>query len=187
MIQVGGLPRHSEGMTTHTAHMNTTATERPVPRWAAAAAQAMPLVALPVCLWRLPIAFGYGMGGEVLPPSPWNIPYVVGLSVLSEAFALLSLGLVRRWGEVVPAWIPKLGSRRIPPFAAILPGTISGLFFTALMVHWVFGAFRLGGADGFPYAEGWDVLAMTVSGLFTLWGPLLLALTFAYHRRRRSR
>ncbi|MGW1764235.1 hypothetical protein ACWCQL_09130 [Streptomyces sp. NPDC002073] len=174
-------------MTTHTAHIDTTATERPVPRWAAVAAHAMPLVALPVCLWRLPIAFGYGMGGEVLPPSPWNIPYVVGLSVLSEAFALLSFGLVRRWGEVVPAWIPKLGGSRIPPFAAILPAAVSGLFFTALMVHWAFGAFRLGGADGFPYAEGWDVLAMTVSGLFTLWGPLLLALTFAYHRRRRSR
>ncbi|MFI6006056.1 hypothetical protein ACIA98_37715 [Streptomyces sp. NPDC051366] len=125
-------------MTTHTAHIDTTATERPVPRWAAVAAHAMPLVALPVCLWRLPIAFGYGMGGEGLPPSSWNIPYVVGLS-------------------------------------------------TSLMVHWAFGAFRLGGAEGFPYAEGWDVLAMTVSGLFTLWGPLLLALTFAYHRRRRSR
>jgi hypothetical protein len=43
--------------------------------------------------------------------------------------------------------------------------------FTALMVHWAFGAFRPGGAEGFPYAEGWDVPAMTVSGLFTLWGP----------------
>ncbi|WP_411111569.1 hypothetical protein [Streptomyces sp. c-19] len=144
------------------------------------------LVALPVRLWRLTIAFGYGMGGEVLPPSPWNIPHVVGLSVLSELFALLGPGLVRRWGEVVPTRVPKLGGRRIPPFAVILPATTGGLFFSALMVHWVFGAFRLGGADGFPYAEAWDVPAMTVSGLFTLWCPLLLALTFAYHSRRRS-
>ncbi|MCZ4119882.1 hypothetical protein [Streptomyces sp. H39-S7] len=39
-------------------------------------------------------------------------------------------------------------------------------------------------APGFPYAPGWDTLAMTVSGLLTLWGPLLLALTYAYYRRR---
>ncbi|UKY50352.1 hypothetical protein [Streptomyces inhibens] len=159
-------------------------TERPVPRWAEIVAHLIPLVALPVCLWRLPIGFGYGMGGAVLPPAWFNAPYVVGLSVLSESFALLTFGLVRRWGEVVPDWIPKVGGKRIPPFAVIAPGALAGLAFLALMVHWAFGAFRIGGASGFPYADGWDTLAITVSGLFTLWGPLLLVLTYAYYRRR---
>ncbi|MGI5531180.1 hypothetical protein ACQEVX_28505 [Streptomyces syringium] len=160
------------------------ATERPVPRWAETVAHLIPLVALPVCLWRLPIGFGWGMGGDPLPPSVWNAPYVVGLSLVSEAFALLGFGLVRGWGEVVPHWVPAVGGRRIPPFAVIVPATLAGLVFVALMVHWLFGAFHIAGASGFPYAEGWDTLAMTVSGLFTLWGPLWLALAYGYYRRR---
>lgn len=32
-------------------------------------------------------------------------------------------------------------------------------------------AFHLDGLDGFPYRPGWDKPAMTVSGLFALWGP----------------
>ncbi|WP_370422152.1 hypothetical protein AB8O64_28455 [Streptomyces sp. QH1-20] len=162
----------------------TKTTERPVPRWAENVAHLIPLVALPVCVWRLPIGFGWGMGGDPLPPSVWNAPYVVGLSVVSELLALLSFGLVRHWGEVVPAWVPKLGGKRIPPFAAIVPATLGGLVFVGLMVHWAFGAFHIGGASGFPYAGGWGILAKTVSGLLTLWGPLLLALTYGYYRRR---
>lgn len=161
----------------------TKQTERPVPRWAETVAHLIPLTALPVCIWRLPIGFGYGMGGAVSPPSVWNAPYVIGLSVFSELLALLCFGLVRRWGEVVPAWVPKLGGRRIPPFAAIIPATLGGLVFMALLVDWARSVFHLGG-ESFPYAEGWDVLAMTVSGLLLLWGPMLLALTYAYYQRR---
>jgi hypothetical protein len=32
-----------------------------------------------------------------------------------EALALLTLGLVRPWGERVPSWIPLFGGWRIPP------------------------------------------------------------------------
>ncbi|AYN38211.1 hypothetical protein D9753_03825 [Streptomyces dangxiongensis] len=159
-------------------------TERPVPLWAERVAHLIPLVGLPVCLWRLPIGFGYAMGGDNTPSAWWHIPYVFGLSLLTEAFALLGFGLVRRWGEVVPNWVPKLGGRRIPPFAAIVPATIGGLLLLGLMVNWIFTAFRIDGSPGFPYAPGWDTLAMTVSGLLTLWGPLMLALTYGYYRRR---
>lgn len=97
-----------------------------------------------MCLWRLPIGFGYAMGGESTPSAWWHIPYVFALSLLTEAFGLLGFGLVRRWGEVVPNWVPKLGGRRIPPFAAIVPATIGGLLL-GLMVNWVFTAFRIDG------------------------------------------
>ncbi|MFG2332887.1 hypothetical protein ACGFMM_25145 [Streptomyces sp. NPDC048604] len=53
----------------------------------------------------------------------------------------------------------------------ILPATIGGLAFTALMAHWGARGLLLGGADGFPHAEGWDLPTMTVSGPITLWGP----------------
>ncbi|QEV65230.1 hypothetical protein CP982_40285 [Streptomyces spectabilis] len=146
-------------------------------------AHAIPLVVLPVGIWRLPFAFGSGMGGEPLPPAWYNAPYVFGLTILTELCALLSFGLVRRWGEVVPLWVPYLGGRHIPPTAAIIPATLGGLLFTGLGVHWLHEAITAGTA-AWPYDAGWDVLAMVMSGLMNLWGPLLLILTYAYYRRR---
>lgn len=163
-------------------------TERPVPRWAEIVAHAIPLLALPVCIWRLPIGFGFRMGMDV-PPAPqplWvTIPYVFALSLLSEAFALLCSGLVRWWGETVPAWVPVFRGRRIPPFLVIVPAALAGLFFTALSVDWLLCMFKIAGFSDVPYTNGWwALLAGTVSGLFTLWGPLVLALTYGYYRRR---
>ncbi|PCG81883.1 hypothetical protein CIB93_32945 [Streptomyces sp. WZ.A104] len=160
-------------------------TERSVPTWAERVAHAIPLVVLPVGIWRLPIGFGYGMGGEPMPSAWFNAPYVIGLTVLTEILALLSFGLVRRWGEVVPHWVPRMGGRRVPPAAAIVPAALGGLLITALGVHWLYEAATVG-REAWPYDEGWDVLAMTMSGLMNLWGPLLLALTYAYYRRRRA-
>jgi hypothetical protein len=114
----------------------------------------------------------------------WNTPYVLGLSVLTELAAFLGLGFVRRWGEVFPAWVPRFGGRRVPPAAVIVPGALAGVLFSVLCADWLVLAFTEG-PRGWPYADGWNVLAMAVSGLMTLWGPLLLALTFAYYRRRR--
>ena len=174
--------------TTRHSHPDSEATgpaQHGVPAWAERVAHAIPLVVLPVGIWRLPIGFGYGMGGEPMPPAWYNAPYVIGLTILTEILALLSFGLVRRWGEVVPHWVPRLGGRRIPPAAAIIPATLGGLFFTALCVHWLYEAATAGTA-AWPYDEGWDVLAMAMSGLMNLWGPLLLVLTYAYYRRRRA-
>ncbi|MFD3613059.1 hypothetical protein ACFWXA_34325 [Streptomyces atroolivaceus] len=168
----------------HLGSETTGVVQRSVPAWAERVAHAIPLVVLPVGIWRLPIGFGYGMGGEPMPAAWFNAPYVIGLTILTEILALLSFGLVRRWGEVVPDWVPRLGGRRIPPAVAIVPATLGGLFFTALGIHWLHEAATVGTA-AWPYGEGWDVLAMAMSGLMNLWGPLLLVLTYAYYRRRR--
>lgn len=159
-----------------------------MPLWAERTARLIPLIGLPVCLWRLPIGFDYMMGIDG-PPMTWdrwaNVSYVLALSLLSETFALLCRGLVRPWGEVVPGWVPMLRGRRIPPFAVIVPATLGGLLFTALLVDWVLCTFHIAGFSDGPYTNvWWQLLAATVSGLITLWGPLVLALTYAYYRRR---
>ncbi|MCX5376881.1 hypothetical protein [Streptomyces sp. NBC_00091] len=169
-------------MTLHT-------TARPVPRWAVTTARLLPLLALPVCLWRLPIGFGFQMGMDT-PPTPqplWiTVPYVLTLSLLTEACALLCAGLVRPWGETVPAWVPVLRGRRIPPYAVTVPAALAGLGFTFLTVDWALCVFHIAGFSDVGFTNGWwQALSVTVSGLFVLWGPLILALTHAYHRRRR--
>ncbi|MEI5098737.1 hypothetical protein RB200_08810 [Streptomyces sp. PmtG] len=165
-------------------------TARPVPLWAERVARLLPLVALPVCLWRLPIGFGHQMGMDVAPETwpRWQmVAYVASLSLLTEAFALACRGLVRPWGETVPAWVPRLGGRRIPPLLVIVPAALSGLLLTALLVQWVLCAFQIGGFSDVPYTNaGWQLLASVVSGLFVLWGPMVLALTYAYGQRRRQ-
>ncbi|WP_037686714.1 hypothetical protein [Streptomyces aureocirculatus] len=158
------------------------------PEWAERIARVLPLLALPVCLWRLPIGFDFLMGADAatMSWSRWaNVSYVVTLSLLSEVFALLCRGLVRPWGEVVPRWVPVLGGRRIPPFAVIVPAALMGLLFTALLVQWVLCTFHLAGFSDVAYTSvWWQLLAAVVSGLMALWGPLILALTYGYYRRR---
>ncbi|MEU2510456.1 hypothetical protein [Streptomyces syringium] len=164
-------------------------TERPVPRWANLTAHAIPLLLLPQCLWRLPFAFHFEMGLNVegeMPSSPWvSIPYVFGLSVLTEGLALLCFGLVRGWGEVGPSWLPVIGGKHLAPRVVITIATVGGLcatvFWAPTLLSW-FGAFGLEPAG---YAnEWWGMLAKVCITPGMLWGPLVLVLTYAYYVRR---
>jgi hypothetical protein len=82
---------------------------RPVPRWAVRAAHAAAVCPLPSTLWRLPLMLGVSMGMDAEFMSSMNAHpfrqragYLIGLGVLAEGAALLTLGLVRRWGETTP-------------------------------------------------------------------------------------
>ncbi|MGW4162797.1 hypothetical protein [Streptomyces sp. NPDC004788] len=150
-----------------------------VPRWAALAAHAVPFVVLPAGLWRLALAFGLPVvesGSRFADPGPGLVAYIVGLTVVSELLAFLTLGLVRSWGEVF------LG-RRVNPRAAAgaaLAGAV--------------GLCALGGWSAYAeYADLGDGMAMTTgqSALFygcylplLAWPPLLAAVAVAYYRRR---
>ncbi|QGZ47079.1 hypothetical protein GPZ77_00350 [Streptomyces sp. QHH-9511] len=115
----------------------------------------------------------------------WAVPYVFGLSIVSEAMALLSFGLVRGWGEVAPTWLPVIGGRRIPPFAAIVPAALGGpgatAFWAPTLLYWL----HVPGFDGVGFSSAWwEVLAKVCTTQGMLWGPLVLALTYAYYARR---
>lgn len=75
---------------------------KPVPRWAVRVAHAIPLCVLPSGLWRVALVLGLAGYNTDYHWAVWERPYVIGLSVVSEGLALLALGLVRPWGEVVP-------------------------------------------------------------------------------------
>ncbi|MET8627418.1 hypothetical protein ABZW30_27315 [Kitasatospora sp. NPDC004669] len=161
-------------------------TERPVPRWALRLAKALPFIVLPHCLWRLPFAFDFRMGtaDPAAPPYEWwYTPYVFCLSLITEALALLTLGLVSGWGEVFPSWVPFLRGRRVPPLAPLVAAVLGGLVLFGLFdlqpLAWI-GVF-----DEAGFSNGWwEALARVCIGPAMLWGPITIALAVSYYRRR---
>jgi 8-oxo-dGTP pyrophosphatase MutT (NUDIX family) len=156
-----------------------------VPRWAKVAAWTVPVAVLPSAVWRLADQVrGHLRGGHPCAASGeplWEVLYVPSLSFVSLGFALLTVGLVRPWGEMLPRWMPVIGGRRVPVWFAAGAATMGALAVAALL--WVAG----GGPPPVPLPEGCTVPGWDVKVLYLplhLWPPLLLAVTAHYVRRR---
>ncbi len=175
-----------------------------VPRWARIAAYAITFVVLPSSIWRI-VTFAFHVplvdtgpaGADVNGTLPAWFPleaYVVVLSIVAEAIAFLAIGLIARWGEVFPRWIPGLRGRRVPVLVAVVPAAIGSAILTVLWT-WtagtaIFGRTIQGEAVEAvsPFAEyDWQfVVAVIAYAPLIAWGPLLAAVTIAYYRRRRA-
>ncbi|SCL22314.1 hypothetical protein GA0070624_2508 [Micromonospora rhizosphaerae] len=159
---------------------------RPAPAWAIRAARLIPLVTLPSGLWRIALVAGVPLGafehGEPVRTHGWQSVYIVSLSLVAEALALLALGLVQPWGEVFPHWLPVVGGRRVPPLFAEIAATAGGVAVTLIWGYAAWGIIVQGNVMGFSPA-GFALLVACYAPLL-LWGPLLLSVTAAYHRRR---
>jgi hypothetical protein len=134
------------------------------------------------------VAFGHDMG-MVDPQAPawtwWALPYTFGLIALTELLTYLTVGLVSPWGEVAPRRLPLIGGRPIRPLAAIVPATVGGLLVVALGVDMVAGYLGLFGLDHVGFASAWwEALFVAAYAPLVLWGPMLLAVTASYARRR---
>jgi hypothetical protein len=165
-------------------------TGRPVSRPARIIAHLIPLTVLPAGVWRIVLGFGVPMGfahaaleRDDMPG--WGTVSTIFLSVLTESLALLSLGLVRPWGEVVPRWVPGLAGRRIPPSAVVVPAAVGGALLT-VMWGWAVLGLVDGRIEHFTGGPGWRALLIGCYLPTVLWGPLLLVLTYLYHRRHRA-
>ena len=122
-------------MTTTTATRSSS-----VPGWAARAARLIPLVTLPSGLWRIALVIGLPImdyGNQMHTPERI---YIVSLSVVQESAALLCLGLVQPWGEVVPGWLPFIGGTRVRPMAAVVPALTGAAI---LCVLWTVATARM--------------------------------------------
>lgn len=169
-----------------------------VPRWAVWAAYATSLTALPAGLWRiLSVDFRVPLmevAPDADPPPAWfggEWWYVIALSAVSEALAFLAVGLVSEWGERWPRGIPRLGGRRIPILAAVVPAGL-GATVNTLLWPYAMTMISLGhkvdgsGAAGFG-THGWrEAVFYGAYWPLAAWGPLLGILTVHYYRRRRA-
>jgi hypothetical protein len=102
------------------------------------------------------------------------------LAAVATAGSVLTLGLVRPWGETFPRPLPWLGGRRVPPALAVVPAAVVAVVvFSAGL-----GLVRVAVRDGIGVGD-W---ATTGPGLlWPVWGVALGAAALAYHYRRRGR
>ncbi|MEU7293991.1 hypothetical protein AB0A76_12410 [Streptomyces exfoliatus] len=157
-----------------------------VPRWAVLAAHAVPLATLPSGLWRLALVAGLPVtqDAELGAMSAGESVYVVSLSVVSELLALLTLGLVRSWGEVFPRWLPFLGGRRVNP-AAATGAAFAGVAGLCALAGWGVYASYADLGPGIPATAAQDALLIACYAPLAAWPVLLAAVAAAYYRRRR--
>ncbi|WP_143741378.1 hypothetical protein [Paramicrobacterium agarici] len=121
-----------------------------------------------------------GISDEMLADGQESGLWTVGLGLASvaTAVALLTLGLVQRWGERVPHWVPALGGRRIPVALAAVPVTIGGLAIFAGGVMFV----RVAMSGSLPLSENWSTIGPEL--LWPLWAIALAVALAGYVRRR---
>ncbi|WP_051325312.1 hypothetical protein [Glycomyces tenuis] len=172
-----------------------------VPTWAKIAAWAVPVTCLPSITWRLTMAIDVIANNEYCRGSGplWEKIYITGvLPTVQLGLALLTIGLIRPWGEVFPRWIPGLGGRRVPITGAVVAATTGAILVGAVWTlgflpdvmssFWAELGYDRPPGNSQPPAgcsdepPGWEIMRWYVPML--LWSPLLLAVTWHYRRRR---
>jgi hypothetical protein len=103
---------------------------------------------------------------------------IFGLSLGFAAIggAVLTVGLLRKWGSVYPGWVPIVGGRSVSPVWPTVLAVVVGAAVT------VAGRSML----QMTFTED-DVMSKAETMLllpFPVWGPLLIAAAIAYYRRR---
>jgi hypothetical protein len=102
-----------------------------------------------------------------------------GLGAFGVVGAVLTVGLVRPWGERFPRWMIGLAGRRVPVKLAVVPASLVAVAVTAA------------GLALLSQPSFWDMLSDFNPGalpmaLWPVWGIALGAATLAYHLRRRG-
>jgi hypothetical protein len=113
------------------------------------------------------------------------------LAIFGLVGSLLMFGLVQRWGEIFPRWIPGLGGKRVPVGLALVPAALV----TVLLVVGGIGIWTSLpqmsaelAAGGMPAGEVLREIFFQVGPtlLFPLWGAALAVAALAYYSRRRG-
>lgn len=171
------------------ANADADAVSLSVPRWLDRTARAVPLAVLPSGLWRMAMAVGIPVGFSGRLAQDWRpgletSSYITLLTLVTETLAFLTIGLVRPWGETMPRWIPVLGGRRIPVWAAVVPAALGAFAVMAVTVPMFWGKLpaSVGGSEAPQGVAAWIMNACYAPLL--LWGPLVAVVTVAYARRR---
>jgi hypothetical protein len=145
-------------------------------RWGRVAVIVAVVCALPYGLLRLTwlTPWPYGMDTAAFEAMPELRLHGLLLGLAALAGAVLTTGLVARWGEVWPRWMPVVRGRAVPPAAAVVPGGVVAALFTVAAAPMTIMAIASG-----------DLWALVVFPFF-VWGPALGIAVLGYALRRRE-
>lgn len=151
-------------------------------RWgrpAAAVAFVVPMI-YAATRWLWALGFRLGIDPEQYREGQDSGLWLAGaaLATAGALGAILTLGLVQRWGEVFPRWMIGLRGRRVPPMMAVVPATLVSILVTSAGVMYI-RIVLVDGIDG-----KWATHAPEM--LWPLWGAALFVAAMSYHQRRRE-
>lgn len=141
--------------------------------------------------WVLGIPLG--MSEEYLRKGQESGMWISGLFLANFGLvgALLTLGLVQRWGEVFPRWMIGLAGQRVPMALAVVPASLSSVLFVVggigiwsgldMMVTNLIAS----GAKSVEVTGGL-IFQLGPTLLFPVWGVFLAVATLGYYFRRRG-
>lgn len=145
-------------------------------RWGRIAVVVAVVCAMPYGLgrltWLTPWPFGVDPADLAAMPELRLHGLLLGFAAL--AGAVLTTGLVARWGEVWPRWMPVVRGRPVPLTAAVVPGSLVAALFTVAAVPMTMMAFASG--------DLWGLIVFP----FAVWGPALGIAVLGYVLRRGS-
>ncbi|WP_157975616.1 hypothetical protein [Brachybacterium sp. YJGR34] len=117
------------------------------------------------------------MGGGAAEADPATRLWGMLLSTGAWLGVLLTIGLIRPWGEVFPRWFPVVGGRPVPVLAAAVPGFAVAALLIFAAVPMLLSAGQLG-------STGMLVFALVFPCWF--WGPALALAVWGYVGHRRA-
>ncbi|MQA79486.1 MAG: hypothetical protein GEV10_13580 [Streptosporangiales bacterium] len=154
-----------------------------VRRWGRVVTIAAALGPVPYGLARLTWLTPWPLGGPGVDELVISMSLDAATRLRGSLFALpcalgviLTLGLISRWGEVFPRWVPVLSGRAVPVRLAVVPGTLMAAVITISAPGFLLGSIE----SGDPREVAYSFFGMP----FPVWGPLLGAAVFAYWLRR---
>ncbi len=145
--------------------------------WITVAAVACPLLfAAQRMSWLTP--WPVGLDAHTLDANPGLRAFGLTLGVAAILGAVLTAGLISRWGAVYPRWVPVAGGRPVSPvWPSVLAATVGALVTVAGRSLGQFALFADNGNSD-------DGMLLGMAVLFIVWGPLLMASAVAYFLRR---
>ncbi len=149
------------------------------------------LYAIPRYAWMLGYPLGMSAADFIRDQERGIFISGLFLATFGLVGAILTLGLVQRWGEIFPRWMIGLAGRRVPIALAVVPASlVSVLLIVGGIGIWsglgpMVAVLEAEGAKGFQLIE--EIFFQVGSTLlFPLWGATLAAATLAYYYRRRG-
>ncbi|KEK24087.1 hypothetical protein [Bacillus gaemokensis] len=146
-------------------------------------------IIVPICYsvtrWCWAVGIPLGTTKELLDSFERDSPgiWLMGafLATVALGGAILTLGLIQRWGEHFPRWFPFVAGKRVPLSLAIIPASLVSIMVTSAGLMYIRGVINKGGLD----YRGWALEGPEL--LWPVWGVALFGATLAYYYRRRNR